>query len=75
MSKRNDNPGGLGGLRSMAQAMERLACSRSKIVRLVREGRLETVKLDRRRKITERSLQRLETELLNQETRDVARGA
>jgi len=52
------------GLRTVRQAMERLGCGRSKILALAREGRLEMVKLDHRHRITERSLQRFEDELL-----------
>jgi hypothetical protein len=53
------------GLRTIAQVRIRLSCSTSKVYSLMRDGRLEMVKLDRGTRITERSLRRLEQSLLN----------
>lgn len=46
-------------LRTIAYAMDQLGCSRSKIYELVKDDRLELVKLDGRSKITDRSLRKL----------------
>jgi len=60
MSKYNE----LHTLRTVGQAMERLACSKWKIYSLVRDGRLEKVMFDGRTRITERSLRRLERSII-----------
>jgi excisionase family DNA binding protein len=45
--------------RTIAEAMNVLRCSKSKIYALHRQGRLELVKFDRATRVTERSLQKL----------------
>jgi excisionase family DNA binding protein len=52
-------------LLSPAGAASALSISRSKVYRLLREGRLESVMLDGNRRITVASLERLVDELLN----------
>lgn len=58
------------GLLSLDQAQEELECSRSKVYRLGRLGKLELVKFDTRTMVTEDSLRRLLSE-----TRPLGRSA
>jgi excisionase family DNA binding protein len=50
---------------TIEQTMSILQCSRSKVYRLWREGRLEFVKFDRGTRVTDRSLKKLMTDLMN----------
>ena len=54
----------IGGLRSISYAMAKLDCGRTKIYSLAKEGELEMVKLGKRTRITDRSIQRLLRELV-----------
>jgi excisionase family DNA binding protein len=53
------------GLRTIAEAATALKCSPKKIYRLQRQGRLEFVKLDHSTRVTERSLQKLLSEIFD----------
>jgi hypothetical protein len=66
MSRSKDDMEDVGGLRSISYVMNKLDCGRTKIYSLVEAGRLEMVKLDRRARITDRSLQKLLRELVAQ---------
>jgi hypothetical protein len=46
----------VGRLLSLPQAMEQLSCGRTKLYDLHQRGYLELVKLDRRTRVTERSI-------------------
>lgn len=52
-------------LRTVHEAADMLKCSVSKIYRLKAEGRLEFVKLDNMSRVTERSIQRLLSEMFS----------
>ena len=56
--------GGGRDLRTIAQAMAQLSCSRTTIYKLWQEGKLELVKFGQRTRVTERSLNSLVDEML-----------
>jgi len=60
-SKINDD---IGRLLTLPQAMEQLSCGRNKLYDLHQRGYLELVKLDRRTRITERSVKKFLRELV-----------
>jgi excisionase family DNA binding protein len=60
---------GESGLLTIPQVMNRLMCGRTKIYDLVHDDRLELVKFGAHSRITERSLHKLQAELLRQRRR------
>ena len=58
----------VGRLLTLPQAMEQLSCGRTKLYDLHQRGFLELVKLDRRTRVTERSVKKLVRDLINTKT-------
>jgi len=54
----------IGRLLTLPQAMEQLSCGRTKLYDLHQRGYLELVKLDRRTRVTERSVKKFLRELI-----------